>query len=181
MHMPYPVRIYLRICLIRRDLARASCSRENHAIVAIDGAFRQIARYLCFATCNVTWVLGPREPDGLTMFEERPTYQPAAIALHLREPGVACYLELLLHGSTGGREGRGACTLRRGRWASTSASSAGAGLFERDLTALRFDDASSSFPAIAVDRRVTRSELDRRGSPAERPGSSPVTVAIRSR
>ena len=96
-------------------------------------------------TRNVTWVLGPREPDGLTMFEERPTYQPAAIAPHLRELGVAVTVSRLVawfdrrprevwlphpaQGPVGEYERVLGC----------------AALFERDLTALRFDDASSLF------------------------------------
>lgn len=49
----------------------------------------QIARYIGLITRNVRWVLGAREADGLTTFEEHATFAPDAIPPPLREFGLA--------------------------------------------------------------------------------------------
>jgi AraC-like DNA-binding protein len=49
----------------------------------------QLARYIGLASRNIRWVLGARESDGLTTFEEQATYAPLAIPPQLREFGVA--------------------------------------------------------------------------------------------
>jgi AraC-like DNA-binding protein len=49
----------------------------------------QIARYIGLVTHNVRWVLGPREADGLTTFEELATEGSEAIPPSLREFGLA--------------------------------------------------------------------------------------------
>jgi AraC-like DNA-binding protein len=117
-------------------------------------ALGQIARYLGVVTRNVIWVLRPREPDGLTTFEERPTYQPAAIAPHLREFGVAVTVSRLVEwfdrrprevwlphpaqGPVGEYEHVLGCAV----------------LFERDRTALRFDDETLEAPARRHDPQL---------------------------
>jgi AraC-like DNA-binding protein len=53
------------------------------------GAMGQIARYIGLASHNIRWVVGPREPDGLTMFEEQATFAPMTIPAALREFGLA--------------------------------------------------------------------------------------------
>lgn len=52
-------------------------------------ALDQIARYIALATRNVRWVVGAREADGLTTFEEQATFAPATILVALREFGLA--------------------------------------------------------------------------------------------
>jgi AraC-like DNA-binding protein len=119
-------------------------------------ALGQIARYLGLVTHNVKWVLGPRQLDGLTTFEERPTYQPVAIQPHLREFGVAVTVSRLVewfdrrprevwlpHAPQGPIEEYErvlGCAVR----------------FERDATALRFDDETLEAPARRHDPQLFR-------------------------
>jgi AraC-like DNA-binding protein len=49
----------------------------------------QIARYIGLASRNVRWVVGARESDGLTTFEEQAAYTPVVIPTQLSEFGVA--------------------------------------------------------------------------------------------
>jgi len=55
----------------------------------VRAALGQIARYIALATRSVRWVIGAREADGLTTFEEQATFAPAAIPPSLREYGMA--------------------------------------------------------------------------------------------
>jgi AraC-like DNA-binding protein len=52
-------------------------------------ALGQIARYIGLATRNVRWMVGVREADGLTTFEERATFAPTSIPIPVREFGLA--------------------------------------------------------------------------------------------
>jgi len=49
----------------------------------------QVARYIGLATRNVRWVVGAKDPDGLTAFEEHAAVAQAAIPPQLTEFGVA--------------------------------------------------------------------------------------------
>jgi AraC-like DNA-binding protein len=49
----------------------------------------QVARYIGLASRNIRWVLGEREPDGLTSFEEQAVFTPVGIPPQLTEFGVS--------------------------------------------------------------------------------------------
>jgi len=119
-------------------------------------ALGQIARYIALDSRNVKWVLGARQPDGLTTFEEQVTYEPAAIPLQLREFGMALTASRLHEWFD-----------RRPR--ETWFSHAPLGpvddyqrvlgcpvYFERDRTGLRFDDESLEAPARRHDPKLFR-------------------------
>ena len=103
-------------------------------------ALGQIARYIVLATRNVRWVVGAREPDGLTPFEERAAHGQAAIPPQLTEFGIALVTSRVklwfnqrpreiwfIHAAQGAADEYQrvlGCPVR----------------FERDRTVLRFDD-----------------------------------------
>jgi AraC-like DNA-binding protein len=117
-------------------------------------ALGQIARYIGLASRNVRWVIGPRAPDGLTTFEEQTTDEAAAIPPQLREFGVALSASRL-----------NAWFDRRPRetWFTHPAQGPLAeyqqllgcpARFERDRTALRFDDQALEAPARTHDPQL---------------------------
>jgi AraC-like DNA-binding protein len=120
-------------------------------------ALGQIARYIGLATRSIHWVVGPRDADGLTTFEERATYAPEVIPPMLREFGLALTAKQLrnrfdrtprevwfTHPSQGPREDYqqvfGGCPV----------------YFERDRMALRFDDEALATPAKSHDPQLFR-------------------------
>jgi AraC-like DNA-binding protein len=116
----------------------------------------QIARYIGLASRNVRWVIGPRDGDGVTMFEEQATYAPDAIPPQLREFGVAlCATRLhawfdrrpreawFMHAAQGPLDEYQqilGCPAR----------------FERDRAGLRFDDEALVAPARSHDPDLFR-------------------------
>jgi len=116
----------------------------------------QIARYIGLVSRNIRWVLGPREPDGLTTFEEQATYAPDAIPTALREFGVAItatrirewfgrgprevWFTHAAQGPTGDYQQVLGCPVR----------------FERPRIALRFDDQDLEAPASGHDPQLFR-------------------------
>jgi AraC-like DNA-binding protein len=119
-------------------------------------ALGQIARYIALATRNVRWVIGTREADGLTTFEEEATFAPATIPTSLREFGLALTTSrikgwfgrtpgevLLAHPAQGPAEEYRqvfGCPVR----------------FDQGRMALRFDDAALDAPASRHDPQLFR-------------------------
>ncbi|HEY0711392.1 MAG TPA: AraC family transcriptional regulator ligand-binding domain-containing protein, partial [Polyangia bacterium] len=116
----------------------------------------QISRYIGLASRNIRWTLRPREPDGLTSFEEQLTYAPDAILPALREFGVALTASRVrqwfdrpprevwfTHPSQGPSDEYArvfGCPVR----------------FERDRVALRYDDEALATPARKHDPMLFR-------------------------
>lgn len=119
-------------------------------------ALGQIARYIGLISRNVSWVLGVRESDGLTTFEEQATYAPDAIPAPLREFGMALSASRL----------RGWFDRApREAWFTHAAQGPAdeyqqilgcPARFERDRNALRFDDDALAAPARAHDPQLFR-------------------------
>lgn len=119
-------------------------------------ALGQIARYIALATRNVRWVLGERDEDGLTTFEEQALFAPEAIPPQLREFGVALvtsrakewfdrrpreiWFSHAAQGPVREYEEVLGCPVR----------------FGRDRVALRFDDAALEAPARRHDPHLFR-------------------------
>lgn len=119
-------------------------------------ALGQIARYIGVVTRSIHWVLGPREADGLTTFEEQATWAGETIPPMLREFGLALTAKQLrvrfdrtprevwfAHPSQGPREDYQeifGCPV----------------FFERDRMVLRFDDESLATPAKSHDPQLFR-------------------------
>lgn len=116
----------------------------------------QIARYIGLESRNVTWELGPREADGLTMFVERPTYAPGLVPLQLPELGMAMAITRVVEwfdrppreawfshaplGPLADYQKVLGCLVR----------------FEQDRTGLRFDDEDLEAPARRHDPQLFR-------------------------
>ena len=141
-------------------------------------ALGQIARYIGLATRNVSWVVGVREADGLTTFEERATFAPTSIPIPVREFGLALTTSRI----------RGWFDRRpREVWFAHPAQGPvdeyqeilGCPVrFERDRMALRFDDEALAAPASRHDPHLFRL-LE---SHAQRVlAETPVTASFRER
>ena len=120
-------------------------------------ALGQIARYIGLATRNVSWVVGAREADGLTTFEEQATFAPDAI------PVAAARVRPRAHdqpdqrtGSTGRRARSGSRTRPRARVDEYQEVLGCPVRFERDRMALRFDDEALAAPASRHDPHLFR-------------------------
>jgi AraC-like DNA-binding protein len=116
----------------------------------------QISRYIGLITRIIHWVVGPRESDGLTTFEERATIPTDVIPPMLREFGLSVTAKQLRdrfertprevwlkHAAQGPREDYQktfGCPV----------------LFEREAMALRFDDEALTTPAKSHDPQLFR-------------------------
>ena len=118
------------------------------------GALGQIARYIGLATRSVRWVVLERGADGLTTFEEQPTFAPETILPALTEFGL-CLTATRLDNWFGRRP--------REAWFRHAAQGPAAEYerllgclvrFEQPRAALRFDDETLEAPSRQHDPRL---------------------------
>ena len=128
----------------------ASFSPTLHA------ALGQIARYIGLNARNVRWVVGARAPDGLTPFETHLVYGEDAIPPCLREFGVAIVARRLRDWFVQSPREAWFKHAPQGPLEEYQQVLGCPARFERECTALRFDDLALQAPARSHDPQLFR-------------------------